>query len=238
MSSTNSNNISSNNTTQRTAPIPISIPRATRTRSGSLSSASSGSASSAFEPPTPPSSAHASQRVTVPSPGGSPVLSYFLANSPTKNPGTFPFKRKFGTTPVLEASFAYTPFCLADEEVEREIPVVTHARRASTSMASRFTQPQNQPMPDVLHERGSSLLRRLSLSSTAFAKPQLDGSSRPLAPPSPPPNTAAATSPTNVPFSNKPRRSATVSSGETGSRRRAPSPMGERILKGHFDGFN
>lgn len=34
------------------------------------------------------------------------------------------------------------------------------------------------------------------------------------------------------------RRSATVNVDGGGRTRRAPSPMGERILKGHFDGFN
>lgn len=55
-------------------------------------------------------------------------------------------------------------------------------------------------------------------------------------PPSPPPNTAVQTAPPNTPFVNKPVRSATISV-DNGRPRRVPSPMGERILKGHFDGF-
>jgi len=51
--------------------------------------------------------------------------------------------------------------------------------------------------------------------------------------PAVPPNTAFPNSPTNgnTPFNrgNSPPRKPV---------RRAPSPMGERILKGHFDGFN
>ena len=48
-----------------------------------------------------------------------------------------------------------------------------------------------------------------------------------------PPNTAFPNSPTNG--------TTTMNRGGSPPRkpvRRAPSPMGERILKGHFDGFN
>lgn len=56
--------------------------------------------------------------------------------------------------------------------------------------------------------------------------------------PSPPPNSAVSSSPIMHDFlpKRKARRSATVT--EHTRPRRAPSPMGERILKGHFDGFN
>jgi len=209
---------------------PISIPTTARGRARSLSvsSASSGSASSS-DIPTPAGSA-SSQRISIPSPSTSPILSYFL--SPTnKTPATatFPFKRKFGTTPVLEA----------EEEAETEIPVAAHARRASANVANRFSQgPASTIFSDAHTDRGTNLLRRLSLSSAAFVKPQFDTNGRAASPPSPPPNTAV--SPTiakGAPFSNKPRRSATISTDGV-KPRRAPSPMGERILKGHFDGFN
>ncbi|TFK40201.1 hypothetical protein BDQ12DRAFT_721664 [Crucibulum laeve] len=221
-------NSNSSNDAKHSQPIPIASRG--RARSASVSSASSGSASSTFDPPTPPSGNVPSQRITIPSPGGSPILSYFLAQSPTKTPGsgTFPFKRTFGTTPVFEA----------DEEAEKEIPVAAHARRASTSVASRFAQLPTPSVPEPHLERGTALLRRLSLSSGAFSKSAFDTPTRSKSPPSPPPNTATSPVAKNMPFSNKPRRSATISAASAGERRRAPSPMGERILKGHFDGFN
>ncbi|GLB40236.1 hypothetical protein LshimejAT787_0801070 [Lyophyllum shimeji] len=122
--------------------------------------------------------------MSLPSPGSSPILSYFLAQSPTKTavPGTFPFNRKFGP------------------------PLFSKRRKL-----------------------------RLSLSSGVLAKAPGEGR---LSPPSPPPNTAVSPTAKSVPFprDTKPRRSATLNEGT--KPRRAPSPMGERILKGHFDGFN
>ncbi|KAJ7094279.1 hypothetical protein C8R44DRAFT_645391 [Mycena epipterygia] len=210
-----------------TKPIPIMsspFPRG-RPRSMSVSSGeSSGSASSPTEIPTPMSTSGSSPRVNIPSPGTSPILSYFLAQSPTKSPGTFPF-RKFGPAPVFE-----------EEPETKEVPAVSHARRASTVVAGRFAaQPQNTALPDAHNERGQGLLRRLSLSSAAFMTPN-DGK---RSPPNAPPNTAVSPTQSSLPFGrdSKPRRSATLSSAE-GRPRRAPSPMGERILKGHFDGFN
>ncbi|KAF8181285.1 hypothetical protein BJ912DRAFT_854768 [Pholiota molesta] len=235
---------------------PISIPlnaARNRSRSMSVSSSSSGSSSSGSDLPTPASASVGSQRLSIPSPSTSPILSYFLAQSPTatgKTPttATFPFKRKFGPTPVFE-----------EEEPETEIPVAAHARRASVN---RFTH-QNTPSTysEATTDRGTNLLRRLSLSSAAFVKvstfspskvtrniylsyrdshfqPQLGSDSR-APPPSPPPNTAVTPpSPSHTALpTNKPRRSATLS-GDAKRPRRAPSPMGERILKGHFDGFN
>ncbi|PPQ64560.1 hypothetical protein CVT26_001958 [Gymnopilus dilepis] len=208
-------------------PISIPIPARGRVRSMSASSGSSGSTSSS-EIPTPESSS-SSLRPTIPSPSTSPILSHFLAQSPTfKTPtsATFPFKRKFGPTPVFEA----------EEEADAEIPVAAHARRASVNVANRFVNAPAPSAPETHNDRGTNLLRRLSLSSGAFAKPQFDSTGRIASPPSPPPNTAV--SPTKAaPFANKPRRSATVSI-DGAKPRRAPSPMGERILKGHFDGFN
>jgi hypothetical protein len=202
---------------------PISIPMGARgrARSLSMSSSSSDSTSSASEPLTPVGSAPP-HRLSIPT-STSPILSYFLAQSPSKTPATasFPYKRKFGTAPVLEA-----------EEAEAEIPVATHARRASATVANRFSQNAPSAFPDPNSDRGTNLLRRLSLSSSAFVKPTLDTGGRAPAPP----NTAVSPTDKTAPFKNKPRRSATVS--ENAKPRRAPSPMGERILKGHFDGFN
>jgi septal ring-binding cell division protein DamX len=170
---------------------------------------------------TPASPTMSSQPINIPS--SSPILSYFLAQSPTKTPGTaattFPFKRKFGNV---------------DEE---EIPVAAHARRASATVAHRFSsQSPTVPLLDAHTERGTNVLRRLSLSN-AFVKPSIDPATRVVSPPSPPPNTAVSPTCKTAPFTVKPHRSATISV-DGGKPRRAPSPMGERILKGHFDGFN
>ncbi|KIL64274.1 hypothetical protein M378DRAFT_163538 [Amanita muscaria Koide BX008] len=86
-------------------------------------------------------------------------------------------------------------------------------------------------------ERGTGFLRRLSMSSSTFNKPQVENNNAtsPRAP-TPPPNSAVTPSEKTLPFSrNAKLRRSTVSDGK---RRRSPSPMGERMLKGHFDGFN
>ncbi|KAF8896146.1 hypothetical protein BD779DRAFT_1494206 [Infundibulicybe gibba] len=75
-------------------PIPINT-RTGRSRSASL-----------IHGATYPLSASATHpaRIAIPSPGSSPILSYFLQSPTGKTPGTatFPFKRKFGTAPVFE----------------------------------------------------------------------------------------------------------------------------------------
>ncbi|ESK95319.1 hypothetical protein Moror_3918 [Moniliophthora roreri MCA 2997] len=215
-----------NNPEKRTSPIPIANSRR-RARSASMSSSDSSPASPPSELPTPSSGAY-SPRVTIPSPGSSPILSYFLAQSPTKTPGaaTFPF-RKFSTAPVFE------------EEEPVETHAARHARRASTTVADRFAQSGGTGVPDNQLERGTGLLRRLSLSTgpPTFSRPPVQGSG---SPPAAPPNSAVSPTAKGIPFSQqtttKPRRSATVTADA--KPRRAPSPMGERILKGHFDGFN
>jgi len=61
-----------------------------------------------------------------------------------------------------------------EEEPEKEPPVAHHTRRASVSVANRFSQPQaNYPTTEVQNDRGTNLLRRLSLSSGAFTKVSL-----------------------------------------------------------------
>lgn len=137
-----------------------------------------------------------------------------------------------------------------EEEEHKELPSAMHTRRASTTFAGRFSQQvPNLPEPHV--ERGTGVLRRLSLSSGGLMKvfpvsirvattsqptpqPADSSSFSPQSPPAVPPNSAV--SPRVMPLGRdaKPRRSATVSEKP----RRAPSPMGERMLKGHFDGFN
>jgi hypothetical protein len=83
------------------------------------------------------------------------------------------------------------------------------------------------------HERGVNVLRRLSLGGIRKAATDIPQPTSPLAPP----NSAVSSSPittTATQPNRKFRRSATVVERP----HRAPSPMGERILKGHFDGFN
>ncbi|KAK1230831.1 hypothetical protein PQX77_006071 [Marasmius sp. AFHP31] len=206
-----------------TQPIPIP----SRDRSASVSSAEDQQS-----PRTPsPQSPSYSPRVALPSPGSSPILSYFLAQSPTaksapggggNNSNTFPFRKFTSTTaPVFE------------EDVE-EPHSARHARRASTTVADRFNQPQP---PSTGFDRGSGLLRRLSLS-TATAPPQHQRGGQQA-----PPNSAVSPSSGGMPFppttttTGRVKRSNTLAV-DTPKQRRAPSPMGERILKGHFDGFN
>lgn len=157
-------------------PIPIGQMRG---RARSVSSASSGSASSGYELPTPISGSLGSNniRTSIPSPTSSPIFSYFMS-SPTKTSSTFPLRRKFpGTTPVFEGSpnlkFGHSKSlhtCTEDEEDEKEIPAAAHMRRTSTQIASRFTEPKNTPLPEPRLERGTGLLRRLSLSTAPFTK--------------------------------------------------------------------
>jgi hypothetical protein len=62
-------------------------------------------------------------------------------------------------------------FILSDEEHnnKKEIPVATHARRASATVADRFSQNPIMPLSNGQAGRGTNVLRRLSLSS-AFIK--------------------------------------------------------------------
>ncbi|KAI0789870.1 hypothetical protein C8Q75DRAFT_818525 [Abortiporus biennis] len=111
----------------------------------------------------------------------------------------------------------------------------------ATTATTKATTNAAAPIPETQSDRASGLLRRLSLGGALTA-------SRP-APPKPPTppsplsgslleRTTSATVPDNAPrVVRKTRRANTLAPG---SQRppRAPSPMGERILKGHFDGFN
>jgi hypothetical protein len=147
-----------------------------------------------------------------------------LSQSPAKSPATFPI-RSFVPPPMFE------------DEFTQDRAASDHGRRASTT--SRYgTQPQPS-VSETQYERGVNLLRRLSLGS-ALAKPQIHDIPRSQSPlqPQPPPNSAVTTTPAlgRALPGRKARRSTTIA--DSGRPRRAPSPMGERILKGHFDGFN
>lgn len=164
-----------------------------------------------------------SPHVPVASPSSSPILS-FLSQSPTsKSPSSVPY-RGFGGQPSF------------DDDALDELPASVHSRWAGT--AGRFAPAP--PAPEAQTDRGAGLLRRLSLGSALAKPPNLDNtSSRSPTIPTAPPNSAVSPATTTLPSFpvRKARRSATVSI-DTGRRHRAPSPMGERILKGHFDGFN
>ncbi|KAH7915585.1 hypothetical protein BJ138DRAFT_997368 [Hygrophoropsis aurantiaca] len=208
---------------KHSAPIPINTQQHSRHRSASVSSDSSSSPSSPPQVQTPLNTNP--PRIPAVSPSSSPIL-YFLSQSPTKAPATFPF-RGWGGPPVFE------------EDSQEELPAAAHARRAST--AGRFNT--GIPASDANHERSAGLLRRLSLGN-ALGKPPVSEVALPTSPsvPTAPPNSAVSESPTinarfSGPLNRKAKRSATISV-ESGRPRRAPSPMGERILKGHFDGFN
>ncbi|KIY62403.1 hypothetical protein CYLTODRAFT_178039 [Cylindrobasidium torrendii FP15055 ss-10] len=220
--SSNSNNREMT-TAPASQPIPINTTRVGRGRSFSVSSASSGSTSSP-EIQTPVSSASNSVRIGPHSPGTSPIFNYFFnQQTPTKtaSQASYPFK-KMGPPPVFE-------------EKETTFAAHHHARRASASFAGRYVgQPQASTSPEANYDGGAGLLRRLSIGNP-FA-------GRPRSPPDAPPNSAVSpASPSQMPdFDRRARsknRRQTISS-DLGNRRRAPSPMGERILKGHFDGFN
>ncbi|KAI0359718.1 hypothetical protein OH77DRAFT_1434183 [Trametes cingulata] len=215
-------------------PHSLPIPIGARRRSGSMSDSSSsdsGSVSPASPVQTPASGTL--PRIAPITPSTSPILSYFLSQSPKSPPSaTFPFRRGMAP-PVYE-----------DEEVfEGEKPASRHARSASTAWpttaADRFNAPPVPPVPGQ-QDRAAGLLRRLSLGGN-MVRPQApmvkpaNGSTQSPRATTPPGMTSNASGAPATP-TRKARRANTMAAGTP--RPRAPSPMGERILKGHFDGFN
>ncbi|THH08879.1 hypothetical protein EW145_g2404 [Phellinidium pouzarii] len=234
---------------------PISIPNQhshSRVRSVSFS-ASSSSEDESNSPPlrTPASPGPGPQprvnTVQTPlSPSTSPILSYFMS-SPSKSTTT---SAGFGSLGRGFAPKAQEP--IMEEDNDGGSPILRHARRMSTSTGwpPRFNSGTAPSATPEQHERGVALLRRLSLGS-AFVQPQNNSSTSAPAPPVPaapapvpvPMRTSsppAAKQPTSNSVDRKKRRGSTLGvPGDNNTRpRRAPSPMGERILKGHFDGFN
>jgi hypothetical protein len=201
---------------QHSKPIPISTQHL-RDRSASFSSDSSNSPTSS-PPLLTPNNLPNTRIAASPS---SPILYYLSQSSPQKAPATFPF-RGFVPPPVAEDEPA---------EAEERPPPAHHGRRAST--AGQFHR--QVPVPELHHERGVNVLRRLSLGSHLGKPPGYD-IPQPGIPRSPPHSVPSPPIMNTMQPTRKARRSATVT--EPPRRRRAPSPMGERILKGHFDGFN
>lgn len=170
---------------------PMAIPIGPgRRRSGSLSDSSSSSSSSSDSSYSPPlNTPFAHDRLNRPhvapvSPSTSPILSYFMNQSPKSPTGTFPFRRNFGAT-VMEgpASNYFPPYSIilkepslliADDESEAPI-LAKHARRASMAswpVADRPPQPPQPPaqLPDGQQDRAAGLLRRLSLGASALVR--------------------------------------------------------------------
>ncbi|KAG1905213.1 uncharacterized protein F5891DRAFT_678253 [Suillus fuscotomentosus] len=216
----NRDNHAKDDSVKHSQPIPMATHH-WRHRSMSVSSESSTLPGSPPQLQTPLSLN--SPHVPVASPSSSPILS-FLSQSPTsKSPSSVPY-RSFGGQPSF------------DEDALDELPASVHPRWAGTS--GRFAPAP--PAPEAQTDRGAGLLRRLSLGSALAKPPNLDNTSnRSPTMPATPPNSAVSPATTTLPSFpvRKARRSATVSI-DPGRRHRAPSPMGERILKGHFDGFN
>ncbi|KAH7097376.1 hypothetical protein BKA62DRAFT_448257 [Auriculariales sp. MPI-PUGE-AT-0066] len=222
--------MSSPSTSPRSRPLDIP---GRRRRSGSESSEAS--VSMAETPGKSPASTP--PRVKIQTNSGvptSPILSFFFPGSPTKTPGSL-----FARPPPTSGSAV-----IEDDDSEPNVlPASAHARRFSNSWAK--TLPSIASPTD---DRGSGLMRRLSLSST-FGRPIPPGTH---AGGTTPPNTSPVVqkAPIHVQKDRSPRaspspgpahrmrRSATIAvPNATPPRARAPSPMGERILKGHFDGF-
>jgi len=151
-----------------------------------------------------------------------------MNQSPTAK--TFPFRR--GTA----GSFGGSAFEDGEDIQDPETHITKIHRRATTAWAGgdRFQPQPSLPIGDHRQERATGLLRRLSLS-TPFARAPVvtTGFGTGDQNPATPPNTAYPQTPTSV--NDHPNR--TLSPGRKPVKR-APSPMGERILKGHFDGFN
>lgn len=194
---------------------PISIDRR-RQRSASESSVDSAFSEAAA---TPAASADGSPpRVKVQTSPSTSPLSYFFPASP------------IAKSPI--ASFVKANPVLEDDEADNVLPASAHARRLSNTWTTG-TRPGLANGNGGGDDRSVGLLRRLSLGS-AFGRPPMAsaGAGGPTGAP-------ALSQP--IPRASRPRRSTTVAVAPTSAaaahKPRAPSPMGERILKGHFDGF-
>ncbi|EJD49545.1 hypothetical protein AURDEDRAFT_112421 [Auricularia subglabra TFB-10046 SS5] len=203
---------SASNTSPQSQPISIDRRRQRSASESSVDSAFSDAAA------TPAASADGSPpRVKVQtSPSTSPVLSYFFPASP------------IAKSPI--ASFVKANPVLEDDETETVLPASAHARRLSNTWTTGARPGLANGNGD---DRSAGLLRRLSLGS-AFGRPPM-----PSAGAGGPSGAPVLSQP--LPRTSRPRRSATVAVTSTSTtvthKPRAPSPMGERILKGHFDGF-
>ncbi|KAI0787514.1 hypothetical protein C8Q74DRAFT_1366381 [Fomes fomentarius] len=250
---------SNQNKPTHSLPIPIDGHRRSRSESVSDSSSESASTSPASPLPTPVSGTIPLPRIAPISPSTSPILSYLLSQSPKSPPSTFPFRRgisgaifqgEISAHATQLASMSpidprrpslFVPRFSDEDAVDPEKPTPRHGRRASAAAwpaGDRF--PQMTPVPPTVpapqQDRAAGLLRRLSLGGS-LTRPPVPV----LKPTNLPPQAPRATTPpgmkSGVTPTRKARRANTMAPG-TPRPPRAPSPMGERILKGHFDGFN
>jgi hypothetical protein len=101
-------NNNSHDFVKHSKPIPIGITHSRRRSASTSSSDSSGSPTSPSEPQTPLNNITPPRMMPINiSPTNSPILSYFIAQSPTKT-ATFPFNRKFpGRPPVFEGPLTF-----------------------------------------------------------------------------------------------------------------------------------
>jgi len=181
----------------------------------------------------------------------SPILSYFFGKDALSKPLST-------TKPAASTGPQLPPLPDEDDEITpggKSTPILGHHRAMSMGSWSRFPASPiagsssmagsnvlpNSPQDTV--QRGAGVLRRLSLGA-AFARPTLptmkqeqdgnmDGNSLHRA------KTIGPASAENSGFQGRraARRATLGSTDGANVKPRAPSPMGERMLKGHFDGF-
>ncbi|KAI0766773.1 hypothetical protein BC629DRAFT_884370 [Irpex lacteus] len=223
--------------TDRNVPHSQPIPIHHRSRSHSVSEVSSSSedSSSPHSPVSPINSplSGTQPRIAPVSPGTSGVLNYFLSQSPKSPTNTFPFRRGFGAAVFDD-----------DSDVDLTAPPSGKHRRASTTgwssaaATAAATTATSIPPPVSGHQqnRAAGLLRRLSLGGAALNPPVSPVQARTDRVPPNSPAVPRGPSPPITP-GRKTRRANTLAPGSQRPKR-APSPMGERILTGHFDGFN
>lgn len=164
-------------------PIPI-LYRSQRRRPSSFddfSDATSSDESSPIEPHTPGSSKP--PFIGSASPSSSPILSALLGQSPSKS---FPFNRTFqpkeapadGTHHAALTLMLRLTFPSENEEYPEPLfqrSPVSHTRRATlTGLLSQ----QPQPSPDGKRDKGSAILRRLSMGGM-FARVRIGLGTRP-----------------------------------------------------------
>jgi len=194
--------------------------------SSSLSSLSESFSTDSVSPTTPPPEPSPTQENASPDVATSPILSYFMAHaSPIKSAHQFSFRDKT-RLPISPGGGSF-------EDIDEGLPhVLHHARRMSHNWDQTKTigVPKRLPPTESQQERNNSLMRRLSLSGSA-QRPPVQSLARSM-------DAQSFLSQAPVPVERStptpPRRSATISSG---TMRRPPSPMGERMLKGDFHGF-
>ncbi|KAG8924339.1 hypothetical protein FRC03_005647 [Tulasnella sp. 419] len=213
-------------------PIPITAHHA-RARSGSLASIPALSTSPTSPVlgslQTPNSITGFSARFTGAGPdsptsplGPASPLSYFLSGATS----TSPSKNGFSLSSKPLSSSAL------DENEESSPPrsaVATFHRRASTTATNWGPGTVQSPGSGATNDRAAGVLRRFSLSGV-LQRPNLGNGS----PPKEPPRALAPAATVPIIIEPRPTRR---SKGPKEPIKRGISPMGERLLKGHFDGF-